>query len=125
MPFPFLFGLSIKNSPIGNGEITVKQLSELMEQAQEELLSASDLSALDDVRVHYLGKKGQVTAQLKQLGQLPPEDRREAGQEINRVKQALQKSIEARKTALQEQALNAQLEQEKIDITLPGRKMDT
>jgi len=103
----------------------VTQLVDLMEQAHKELSAASSLAALDEVRVHYLGKKGQLTAQLKQLGKLPPEERRAAGQEINRVKQSLQLAIDSRKTALQEEALNAQLEAEKIDITLPGRKMDT
>ena len=100
------------------------QLVELMDQAHKELSAASSLAALDEVRVHYLGKKGQLTGQLKQLGKLPPEDRRAAGQEINRVKQSLQLAIDARKTSLQEEALNARLQDEKIDITLPGRKMD-
>lgn len=103
----------------------MKELSELMEQAHLELTGASSLAALDEVRVHYLGKKGLLTGQLKQLGKLPPEKRREAGQEINRVKQSFQLAIDSRKNSLQEEALNAQLHAEKIDITLPGRKMDT
>ena len=101
------------------------QLLELMEQAHLELSGASSLVALDEVRVHYLGKKGLLTGQLKQLGKLPPEDRRAAGQEINRVKQAFQAAVDGHRKALQEEALNAQLQAEKIDVSLPGRKMDT
>jgi len=112
-------------SKIQDGEYTVTQLVELMEQAHKELSAASSLAALDEVRVHYLGKKGLLTGQLKQLGKLPPEERRAAGQEINRVKQSFQLAIDARKASLQEEVLNARLQDEKIDITLPGRKMDT
>ena len=58
-------------------------LSELLHQASETIAQAADLNALDQLRVHYLGKKGLLTEQLKSLGQLAPEARREAGQAIN------------------------------------------
>jgi len=99
----------------------VKQLLELVGQALEEVSSAADLNALDEVRVRYMGKKGVLTDQLKQLGQLPPEERREAGQEINKVKQELSAALDARKGALQEAALNERLVAESVDVTLPGR----
>ena len=99
----------------------MKQLLELMGQALEEISSAADLSSLDEVRVRYMGKKGVLTDQLKQLGQLPPEERREAGQEINKAKQELAVALEARKGALQEAALNERLAAESVDVTLPGR----
>jgi phenylalanyl-tRNA synthetase alpha chain len=99
----------------------VKQLLELMGQALEEVSSAADLSSLDEVRVRYMGKKGVLTDQLKQLGQLPPEERREAGQEINKAKQQLSGALEDRKGALQEAALNERLAAESVDVTLPGR----
>ena len=103
----------------------MKQLLELMGQALEAVSSAVDLAALDEVRVRYMGKKGILTDQLKQLGQLPPEERREAGQEINKAKQELATAIEARKSALQEAALNERLAAESVDVTLPGRQAES
>ena len=74
----------------------MEHLTELMEQAQTQLAGANTLSELDEVRVHYLGKKGLITGQLKQLGKLPAEERRGAGQEINKAKQALSAAIDER-----------------------------
>ena len=62
-------------------------------QAQQAVTDASDLQQLDQIRVQYLGKKGEFTAQLKALGQLPPEQRKDAGQVINEAKQSLQLAI--------------------------------
>ena len=108
-----------------NGEVSVNELTELKEQAQSQLNSANSLAELDDVRVQYLGKKGSITSQLKQLGKLPAEERRDAGQEINKVKQAVASEIDARKLVLEEAALNERLQNESLDITLPGRKMES
>jgi len=103
----------------------VKQLLELMGQAHDEISAAASLVALDEVRVRYMGKKGLLTDQLKQLGQLPPEERREAGQEINKAKQALAAALDLRKESMQEEALNARLQAETIDVTLAGRDSET
>ncbi|PWR00503.1 phenylalanine--tRNA ligase subunit alpha [Leucothrix pacifica] len=103
----------------------MKQLLELMDQAHQELSAAASLAALDEVRVRYMGKKGILTDQLKQLGQLPAEQRREAGQEINKAKQALAAALEARKESMQEEALNERLQAERVDVTLPGRAAET
>ncbi len=96
-------------------------LQELLSAAIDKVNAATDLRALDDVRVAYLGKSGQITEQLKSLGKLPKEERSQAGQVINRAKGELQKAIESRKTALEQAALNARLASETIDVTLPGR----
>jgi phenylalanyl-tRNA synthetase alpha chain len=96
-------------------------LAELEKQVLQEVADASDTAALDDVRVRYLGKKGLLTQQLKQLGTLPAEERPAAGQEINRIKQQTQQAIEARGSILDSAALDAQLAGEKIDVSLPGR----
>jgi phenylalanyl-tRNA synthetase alpha chain len=80
--------------------------------------------ALDTVRVHYLGKKGSLTGQLKQLGKLPASERRAAGQAINKAKQSLMKALDEKKTALQNAALEAQLQSEQVDVSLPGRQME-
>ena len=93
----------------------------LIEAAESAIAAADSLPLLDEVRVGYLGKNGQLTSQLKQLGALPPEQRPQAGQAINKAKQALQQAIEARKTALEGEALSKRLAAERIDVTLPGR----
>ena len=97
------------------------ELEQLLDEAQASVEAAADLRALDEVRVRYLGKSGVFTAQLKQLGKLPKEERPAAGQAINRAKQALQQAIEARRQALEAAALAERLAAERIDVTLPGR----
>jgi phenylalanyl-tRNA synthetase alpha chain len=111
-------------SPKGTGYkecYQVSNLTELEKQVLQEVADASDTAALDDVRVRYLGKKGLLTQQLKQLGTLPAAERPAAGQEINRIKQQAQQAIEARGNTLDSAALDAQLAGEKIDVSLPGR----
>ncbi len=96
-------------------------LQSLSAQALSEITLANSLDALDQIRVNYLGKKGELTALLKSLGNLPGDQRKTAGQEINLAKQAVQTAIEARKTQLQQAELQAKLASESIDVTLPGR----
>jgi phenylalanyl-tRNA synthetase alpha chain len=99
----------------------VDALPELLHTAQAAVAGAGDLAALDQVRVHYLGKKGVLTERLKELGQLPAEERRPAGQAINEVKQTLERAFAARKIELEAAALDVRLASEAIDVTLPGR----
>ena len=68
-------------------------LSDLIRSAQTAIANAADLAMLDQVRVVYLGKKGALTERLKELGRLPPEQRRDAGQAINEAKQTLETAI--------------------------------
>jgi phenylalanyl-tRNA synthetase alpha chain len=96
-------------------------ISLLVDEATGRIGQAGTLAELDAVRVHYLGKNGQLTARLKQLGKLPKEERPEAGQAINRAKQMLQGLIEQRRSALEQQALEQRLASEQVDVTLPGR----
>ena len=93
----------------------------LQAEALGEIAAAADLPALDRVRVHYLGKAGLLTAQLKQLGRLPPEQRPSAGQAINQAKVQVQEAIDARKGILEQMALGLRLAGERIDVSLPGR----
>jgi len=90
-------------------------------EAIAEVEAAADLGQLDQIRVHYLGKKGLLTQQLKRLGQLPAEERPQAGQVINLAKAAVQEAIESRKTILEDERLNEQIKQGQLDVTLPGR----
>jgi len=99
----------------------VEALAALEQQAQAAIEATTDLQSLDQVRVQFLGKKGVLTEQLKQLGSLPDDQRRTAGQAINVVKKQVQDAIEARKGELQARLLEAQLASERIDVTLPGR----
>lgn len=96
-------------------------MESIVRTAEQAAASAADLKTLDDVRVHYLGKKGILTEQLKQLGQLPPEQRKSAGQVINDAKQRVQAALDARKTVLEAESLTQRLAAEAIDVTLPGR----
>ena len=96
-------------------------LAELVDQAKQAITEAADLQILDQLRVNYLGKKGLLTDQLKQLGKLPHEQRREAGQEINKAKQLVQAAIEIRRKVLEQIQLAAQLAAETIDVSMPGR----
>lgn len=96
----------------------------LLEDALEQVAKADSERTLDEVRVRFLGKKGALTAQLKELGQLPTEQRREAGRQINRAKQELERAIAERGEILAREHLNARLADESIDVTLPGRAVE-
>jgi len=97
------------------------KLEELATAGRVAIGDATDLGALDAVRVDYLGKKGALTALLKGLSALPPEERPAAGAQINVVKQELQGLIGERREALEQAAVNERLAREAVDVTLPGR----
>jgi phenylalanyl-tRNA synthetase alpha chain len=99
----------------------VADLQQLLNQAHQAIADATDLQQLDQVRVQYLGKKGEFTAQLKALGQLPADERKQAGQAINDAKRSFQAVLETRKDELEADKLNAQLQEQTVDVTLPGR----
>ncbi|MES1946266.1 phenylalanyl-tRNA ligase subunit alpha [Salinisphaera sp. C84B14] len=97
------------------------ELDRLREQAVADVEAAESLQALDAHRVALLGKKGRVTAQLKKLGALAPEQRREEGARINRVKDELAEAIAARRHTLETEALERRMAEESVDVTMPGR----
>ena len=99
----------------------MENLESLVEAALAEVAGAADARALDEVRVRYLGKKGEISALLKSLGGLSAEERPKAGALINEGKQRVQAAIDERRAALEEAALNEQLGAESLDVTLPGR----
>lgn len=103
----------------------MENLDALAEEASQKIQAASDPRVLDDVRVEYLGKKGAITALLKSLGGLSAEERPKAGAEINRVKDSLSDQIQVRKTLLEQAAVAEKLGKETIDVTLPGRGVDS
>ncbi len=97
-------------------------LQSLLQQALNAVAQADSIQTLDQVRVQYLGKKGEITDQLKNLGKLPPEERPAAGAEINRARDAVQHALKERQGVLESAALNQQLARESIDVTLSGRR---
>jgi len=103
----------------------MENLEPLANEARAAIVAAKDGPALEQLRVDYLGKKGQITSLLKSLGNLSEEERPKSGALINVVKQELQELISARKAELDATAVKAKLEQETIDVTLPGRGQTT
>lgn len=103
----------------------MQSLENIKAEASAAIEAASDIAALEELRVSYLGKKGALTGLLKNLGQLSAEERPKAGAEINAVKQQLNDQLNARKDSLQGAALAVQLAAESIDVTLPGRRAET
>jgi len=97
-------------------------LEAIRKEAEQAITAATDLSALEEIRVAYLGKKGSLTEMLKQLGSLSADERPKVGAEVNRIKQSLQSAIKDRQNLLKNAKLDAQLAQETIDVTLPGRQ---
>src|SRR5512134_748692 len=99
----------------------VNQVTELQKRALAEISASDDLRQLDELRVRYLGKKGEVTALLKSLGSMEPGERKSFGQVVNTVRDGLNDAINARRAALEASALAQQLQAERVDVTLPGR----
>jgi phenylalanyl-tRNA synthetase alpha chain len=96
-------------------------LLKLKTETDAALAAAGDLRAWDAVRVAVLGRNGSLTGLLKELGKVPPEQKRARGAALNELKDALTAAIEARKLALEEAALEARLAGERMDVTLPPR----
>ena len=102
----------------------MQQLEEVVGQAKAEIEGVSDIAALDEIRVKYLGKKGFFTEQMKGLGALSAEERPAAGAVINQAKQQVQDALNARREALEVAVLNQKLAAETIDVSLPGRRIE-
>ena len=96
-------------------------LDTLIAEAKSKAAACTTLAGLDEVRVHYLGKKGVITSELQGLGKLPGAERAAAGQRINVVKQAVTELLDARKAELEQADLAARLASESVDVSLPGR----
>ncbi len=100
-----------------------QQLEQIRSQALAELNAAETPAALEELRVKWLGKKGELTAVLKMMGKLSPEERPVMGQLANAIRAELEESLESRKTALNASVLEAKLAAEAIDVTIPGEKV--
>lgn len=97
-----------------------KMLQELREVSVNAILQAQDAEALESLRIKYLGKKGELTALLKQMGRLSPEERPAMGQLANQVRAEVENAIAEQRAAIHDKMLAKRLEAEAIDVTMPG-----
>ena len=99
----------------------MQNLEDIVARALAEFSQAADPAALENTKARYLGKAGELTALLKGLGALAPEERKAAGAGINSAKVRLEAGLEARRNALGEAKMHARLAEEALDVSLPGR----
>ena len=100
-----------------------EQLAKIRAEALSAMENAQSAAELDGLRVQYLGKKGELTAVLKMMGKLSPEERPAMGQLANDVRAALEKAIESQSAVLAEAAMAAKLESETLDVSIPGKEV--
>ena len=100
-----------------------EQLEAIRKGALESIVGTRAAADLDALRVKYLGKKGELTAVLKQMGSLSAEERPVMGQMANEVRAAVEKAIEAQSAILEKAALEAKLNAETLDVTIPGKEV--
>lgn len=99
-----------------------EQLEKIKEEALQQISSAESLDTLNDIRVAYLGKKGELTSLLKSMKDVAPEDRPKVGQLVNEARAVIEGRLEEAKAALAKKAREEQLKREVIDVTLPAKK---
>lgn len=99
----------------------MSELDKLRAELNKRVEGADDLQSLEQLRIEALGKKGLITQQMKSLGQLDAEERRQRGQQLNALKDEIAEALEGRKGALEGAELDARLRAERIDVTLPAR----
>ncbi len=101
----------------------IEYLIELIKKALDEIQAANDLAIVDDIRVRYLSKKGEVSLMMGKLRELPQEERPAFGQKVNEAKEQIEQALYLKKQTLEQVELLKTLEQEKIDVTLPGYQL--
>ena len=99
------------------------QLKQLRQNALDEFSQVSDIGRLAELRVKYLGKKGSLTAALRGMGSLSPEERPKIGQIVNDIRNELEQFLSQKNDQLKQEEMERRLSSEQIDITLPGRKI--
>ncbi|NLK08721.1 MAG: phenylalanine--tRNA ligase subunit alpha [Firmicutes bacterium] len=99
-----------------------ERLKTLKADAWQDITAVKDSKELDEVRVRYLGRKGELTGLLRGMGQLPAEERPTVGRLVNELRSELESSLEAKREALEQEELEQSLKSEMLDISLPGRQ---
>jgi len=100
-----------------------EKIKKIKSQIAEQLKSIKDKNSLEDVRIKFLGKKGEVTELLKEFKDLPKEEKPKFGKVLNELKNEIENSIKERETKLKAEEISKKLEEEKIDVTLPSKKI--
>ena len=98
-----------------------EKLDEIRRSVQEQLLAAGDSAQVEQIRVSVLGRKGELTALLKGMGKLSPEERPVVGQQVNALRQEIEAALAAKEAELQEKEKQARLEKEALDVSIPGK----
>ncbi|MGW8272159.1 MAG: phenylalanine--tRNA ligase subunit alpha, partial [Thermodesulfovibrionales bacterium] len=98
----------------------MEDLQSLKESFRQQLDEAGDAARVNDLRIQYLGRKGMLTEQLKSLGSLPPDERPEAGRQLNELKLFVEREIDSKLAGFQSEDLAKKLQKDAIDVTLPG-----
>lgn len=101
-----------------------QELEQLQSEALAQIEQSQTMEELEEIRVNYMGKKGKVTQVLKGMKDLSPEERPVVGKTANIVSNSIKEAIESTKETLEKEALKRQLEAERLDVTLPGRKVE-
>lgn len=99
-----------------------EKLAKIMEEAMSQIEQTSQLDRLNDVRIAFLGKKGELTSVLKSMKDVAPEDRPKVGQMVNDARAQIERKLEEKKKAFEEKVLEEKIKTETIDVTLPGKK---
>ncbi|MCZ6908801.1 MAG: phenylalanine--tRNA ligase subunit alpha, partial [Rickettsia endosymbiont of Ixodes persulcatus] len=100
----------------------MENIETILRLAEEKILLVQNLKDLQEYKVEFLGKNGIVTGELKKLGSLSEQERKEFGLKINKLKDKIQNIIKVKEEILEEQELNLKLAADKIDLTIPARK---
>lgn len=101
-----------------------EKIEEIKKQAEEELNKIKNIQQLNDLKVKYLGKKGELTSILREMGNLSNEERPIIGSLVNQIRDDITIEIEKQEKSLNLKEINEKLEKEKIDITIPGNKIE-
>jgi phenylalanyl-tRNA synthetase alpha chain len=99
---------------------TLDRIEQIVAEATDAIAQATDTAALEDARIRYLGRKAELPNLLRTVAELPPAERAQTGKAANEARQRLERAIEQREQALAASELQTRLEQDRIDITLPG-----
>lgn len=100
------------------------KITEMREAVKKKLGEIKNLQELQELKVKYLGKKGEVTSMLKGLGGMAPEERPVFGQKVNALREEIEKSMERREREVKEKLMEQKLQKEKIDVTMPGKNIE-
>ena len=98
-----------------------EKLDEILKNGLEEIEKCTDLKALDEVRVKFLGKQGELTAILRNMKEIPPEERKNVGMRANTIREKLENALGEKNNKMEEEELLADMAKEKIDITMPSK----